>query len=672
MIYKRPFWDENKHIIAISQSHSGIDVLEQENYKNNRGMFYMFWNVSKAVGKPCLIGVLTGEAAVQMANETDDSIVEAATASIESVYPEVRDTTLVESIVTRWQVDPFSRGSYSYVGLEATPADYDLLARPIGESLFFAGEATSRSYPATVHGAYISGLRAANEVLTSMIGEVKIPHPLCPTKDYQVNKRMQQNSGASTNGLTSHVTPATSMVSTPTTSGVVDSTGYVKPQINVTSGIGTSSAALAGASSSLHQFKTSEFSDVGIVQKQQQQQQLHQARGSRQVTTSPPSNSNNSNNSNAISNNNSLVSVTGENVGYLGRTAYISSTSTSNSSAVGLSAPQAATGSAGGIVLGSSSASTAVAIVPTIATVPSVPTVPEENAVEARLRHLREERVDADNDRMRIDMIKEIGERPIKPERSGANPFLIFQKDFWDKCRKQCDVEKQKKMDDPHVRAARNEVRAALGKMWRELPEEEKKPYLEKTKFIKESNNKKSEEYREKARRYKTEVEEFRKRWKEENPSKPSEEELKLQRMIQEEKLQEKKQGKHSGNGGVIGSGGGGSGSGTVMYRSNSSTLRESVYENMGHGSKVEEKKDGGKANGGGNSGNSGGSGGGTREGFQQGGFRLSSLSSSSPTSSSSSSSSSSGGVVAGESGNVKRELGVGESLSPYKKTRYS
>jgi monoamine oxidase len=44
---------------------------------------------------------------------------------------------------------------------------YDTLARPIDDRVFFAGEATHRAYPGTVHGAYLSGIREANRVVKS-------------------------------------------------------------------------------------------------------------------------------------------------------------------------------------------------------------------------------------------------------------------------------------------------------------------------------------------------------------------------------------------------------------------------------------------------------------------------------------------------------------------------
>jgi monoamine oxidase len=66
-------------------------------------------------------------------------------------------------LVTRWASDSFSFGSYSYLPLGATEADYAQLGSALPR-LFFAGEATSRRFPSTVHGAFVSGLRAAAEV----------------------------------------------------------------------------------------------------------------------------------------------------------------------------------------------------------------------------------------------------------------------------------------------------------------------------------------------------------------------------------------------------------------------------------------------------------------------------------------------------------------------------
>lgn len=67
--------------------------------------------------------------------------------------------------VTKWSTDPFAMGTYSFLKVGSSPDDRDTLAEPIGDRIFFAGEATNGDYPATVHGALLSGRRAANEVM---------------------------------------------------------------------------------------------------------------------------------------------------------------------------------------------------------------------------------------------------------------------------------------------------------------------------------------------------------------------------------------------------------------------------------------------------------------------------------------------------------------------------
>jgi monoamine oxidase len=67
---------------------------------------------------------------------------------------------------TRWSRDEFSRGAYSYLPPGATPDDYDALARPEHRGrVLFCGEHTSRKYPATMHGALLSGEREAKRIL---------------------------------------------------------------------------------------------------------------------------------------------------------------------------------------------------------------------------------------------------------------------------------------------------------------------------------------------------------------------------------------------------------------------------------------------------------------------------------------------------------------------------
>jgi monoamine oxidase len=65
-----------------------------------------------------------------------------------------------------WGVDPFARGSYSY----ALPGKSDcraILAAPVDDRVFFAGEACSRGDYSTAHGAYLTGVAAADQAIAA-------------------------------------------------------------------------------------------------------------------------------------------------------------------------------------------------------------------------------------------------------------------------------------------------------------------------------------------------------------------------------------------------------------------------------------------------------------------------------------------------------------------------
>lgn len=63
-------------------------------------------------------------------------------------------------VATAWARDPLSRGSYSHA-LPGHADDRAVLAAPVGDRLFFAGEACSPANFSTAHGAYESGVAAA-------------------------------------------------------------------------------------------------------------------------------------------------------------------------------------------------------------------------------------------------------------------------------------------------------------------------------------------------------------------------------------------------------------------------------------------------------------------------------------------------------------------------------
>jgi hypothetical protein len=118
---------------------------------------------------------MAGDAAFQTEEESDEILVEEMTTILARIHRKESLPRPVQAIVSRWRQDRFARGSYSFIGPEATGKDYDTLGEPVDERVFFAGEATCRTHPATVHGAYISGLRAATEVLESIIGKIELP-----------------------------------------------------------------------------------------------------------------------------------------------------------------------------------------------------------------------------------------------------------------------------------------------------------------------------------------------------------------------------------------------------------------------------------------------------------------------------------------------------------------
>ena len=77
------------------------------------------------------------------------------------------ENNIIEIIHSSWRKDPYTKGSYSYA-LPGHSSERALLKKPLEKKLYFAGEATMKKYYGTCHGAYISGVDAANKIISKL------------------------------------------------------------------------------------------------------------------------------------------------------------------------------------------------------------------------------------------------------------------------------------------------------------------------------------------------------------------------------------------------------------------------------------------------------------------------------------------------------------------------
>ncbi|CAI6007999.1 unnamed protein product [Closterium sp. NIES-65] len=161
MLFPYVFWDTTIDTFGRLTSHP-----------SQRGEFFLFYSYAAVSGGALLMALVAGEAAEKFEGEKSDALMWRVLTVLKKIH-EPKGIAVphpLQCVCTRWRSDPYAGGSYSYVRVAASGDDYDTLAESVDERLFFAGEATSRHYPATMHGACFSGLREAakiNQVATA-------------------------------------------------------------------------------------------------------------------------------------------------------------------------------------------------------------------------------------------------------------------------------------------------------------------------------------------------------------------------------------------------------------------------------------------------------------------------------------------------------------------------
>jgi monoamine oxidase len=162
LCFRQRFWDS---IFPLEDSRKSLSDMS---FLFSNDDYFPTWWTTLPDKLPMITGWAPFRCAELLSAKPHSFVVERSLHSLSrllGVQPEELTRLLDAAYFHDWQSDPYSRGAYSY-GTVGSDEAQTALARPIDETLFFAGEATDTAgHNGTVHGAIASGLRAAQEIL---------------------------------------------------------------------------------------------------------------------------------------------------------------------------------------------------------------------------------------------------------------------------------------------------------------------------------------------------------------------------------------------------------------------------------------------------------------------------------------------------------------------------
>ena len=162
--FREPFWDS----ITVPGEYEEPADLKKLTFVHATAEVLPTWWTQSPVQAPLIAGWAGGSRADRLSLESEDSLLDHSLESLSYIFSTSREfleESLEEFYTHNWHKDPFTAGAYSYIPVGALEAQSEL-ARPLEDTLFFAGEATNdEGHHATVHGAIATGLRAAREIL---------------------------------------------------------------------------------------------------------------------------------------------------------------------------------------------------------------------------------------------------------------------------------------------------------------------------------------------------------------------------------------------------------------------------------------------------------------------------------------------------------------------------
>ena len=160
-----PLGVDNKLFISLSGQLPGIerDAYLVGSTTSRETMSYQV----RPLDRPAIYCFFGGRWAAALEREGEAGMFSFAAGELARLFGNDVRRQIAPLASTAWLHDPWTRGSYSDA-LSGHADDRALLAAPVDNRLFFAGEACSPNFFSTAHGAYLSGLAAAQAALASL------------------------------------------------------------------------------------------------------------------------------------------------------------------------------------------------------------------------------------------------------------------------------------------------------------------------------------------------------------------------------------------------------------------------------------------------------------------------------------------------------------------------
>ena len=162
--FDKVFWPEDVGSFAVFSADAAGGFLQ------------MWTNLYRLTGAPYLAGNVFGETAVAFEKMSDKELKQKVTVILSQMFgtEKLKKNKIKFITYSKWTQNKFSLGSSAYPKVGNTADMWKTLQQPVCPYIYFAGAYTeSNNHIESLHGAYNSGVRAANQIISNVCQDKK-------------------------------------------------------------------------------------------------------------------------------------------------------------------------------------------------------------------------------------------------------------------------------------------------------------------------------------------------------------------------------------------------------------------------------------------------------------------------------------------------------------------